>query len=74
MASNGLSITMDEFESLRQKQQNRILFENLKEQGKDLKEIKSMLVTKNFKDYGYAIWLFILTVAIGMRKYIPILD
>jgi len=63
--NNGLDITEEQFMKMRTKEQNLILFKNLTH------------IRKRFKDYSFHrkinyVWLLVLSIALGLKKYIPI--
>ena len=63
--NNGLDITEDEFIELTGKQQNLILFKNLRK------------IRKAEKDYEFHkkiqyVWLTVLTTLLGARRFLPI--
>lgn len=65
MANNGLDIAEKQFMKMKMKEQNLMLFKNI------------VHVRKKFKDYKIVkvlgfIWLFVLTAALGLRKYLPL--
>ena len=65
MVNSGLDITEEQFIKMSSKERDLMMFRNVTH------------IRKQFKDYKlnkkiqYA-WLFILTIATGLRKYIPI--
>ena len=65
MTSNGLDITEEQFMRMDSKERDLMMFRNLTH------------IRKKFKDYSFHrkinyVWLFALSMAIGLRKYIPL--
>jgi hypothetical protein len=63
--SNNLDITEEQFLKLSAKERDLMMFRNV------------VHIRKNFKDYKVNkkiqyVWLFVLTIALGFRKYIPL--
>lgn len=63
--NNGLDIPEEQFMKLNSKERDRIIFRNVVYNRKENKDYKLN------KKIQYA-WLFILTIATGLRKYIPL--
>jgi len=63
--NNGLDITEDEFMSMTAKNQRLVLFRNAVH---GRKKDKDYTLNKKFQ----YIWLLVLTIALGFRKYLPL--
>ena len=65
MANNGLDITEEQFLKMISRERDLIMFRNVNK------------IRKQFKDYSFHrkiqyVWLFILTIAIGLKRFIAI--
>lgn len=63
--NNGLDITEEQFMKMNSKERDLMMFRNV------------IHIRKKFKDYSLTkkiqyVWLFALTIGLGLRKYIPL--
>lgn len=65
MVSNGLDITEEQFLKMGSRERDLIMFRNVTH------------IRKKFRDYSFHrkiqyVWLFVLSAAIGLKRFIPI--
>lgn len=65
MTNNGLDLGLDEFKKMRSMDRDVLIYNNLVHIRKSLGDTK-------FHRKIHYVWLFVLTVALGLRKFLPL--
>jgi len=69
----GFELSRDDFSALPSRKQNLVIYDNIVAIKNDISLIKKTDRVQKQKFYFGYIWLFILTVYVGLKKYLPFL-
>lgn len=62
---NGLDISLDQFKKMAAKDRDELIYKNLV-------HIRKTIGDSKFHRKIHYVWLFVLTTALGLRKFLPI--
>ena len=62
---NGLDISLDQFKKMKSQDRDELIYKNLV-------HIRKTMGDSNFHRKIHYTWLFVLTIALGLRKFLPI--
>lgn len=68
----GLNVDLKTFEKMPSKSRDSLIYKNLMSQGERIEKIKKKTENYKFHEKLQYVWLFALSVALGLRKWMPI--